>query len=120
MTDVKIEAADGGHFKAYVAQPDGDDKIPAMLVIQEIFGINKTVRAICDEYAARGYLAVAPDLFWRQEPGLKLDSSTKEGWAKAMQMFQGFSETKGVEDLATTLAWIRQQPRINGKVGAVG
>jgi carboxymethylenebutenolidase len=120
MTDVLIEAADHGQFSAYLAEPTGTGKAPGMIVIQEIFGINDNVRAICDDYAVQGYIAVAPDLFWRQEPGVQLDSNTKEGWAKAMTLFQGFSETKGVEDLIATLAWLRTHPRLTGKVGAVG
>jgi carboxymethylenebutenolidase len=105
---------------AYVAEPKGAGKAPGIIVIQEIFGINGTIRAICDDYAAQGYVAVAPDLFWRQEPGIQLDSTTKEGWARAMELFQGFSETKGVEDLIATLAWLRTQPRVGDKVGCVG
>jgi carboxymethylenebutenolidase len=120
MTDVLIQAADNGQFSAYLAEPEGTDKAPGMIVIQEIFGINGNIRAICDDYAARGYVAIAPDLFWRQEPGVQLDSTTKEGWARAMEFFQGFSETKGVEDLIATLAWLRGQPRVSAKVGCVG
>src|ERR1700679_2451986 len=116
MTEVLIEAADKGNFSAYLAAPAGTAKVPGMLVIQEIFGINSTIRAICDEYARQGYLAIAPDLFWRQEPGVQLDSTTKEGWAKAMELYQGFSETKGVEDLIATLGWLRTQPRVTDKV----
>jgi carboxymethylenebutenolidase len=120
MTDVQIPAADGGAFSAYLAEPKGTGKAPGMIVIQEIFGINANIRAICDEYAVQGYVAIAPDLFWRQTPGVQLDSNTKEGWAEAMKLFQGFSETKGVEDLIATLVWLRRQPRVSAKVGCVG
>jgi len=120
MTDVLIKAADEGQFGAYLAEPKGAAKAPGMIVIQEIFGINGNVRAICDEYAAEGYVAIAPDLFWRQEPGVQLDSNTKEGWDRAMVLFQGFSETKGAEDLIATLAWLRAQPGVGSKVGCVG
>jgi carboxymethylenebutenolidase len=120
MTDVQIKAEDGGTFSAYLAEPTGTAKAPGMIVIQEIFGINGNVRAICDDYAAQGYVAIAPDLFWRQEPGVQLDSNTKEGWDQAMKFYQGFSETKGVEDLIATLAWLRQQSRVSAKVGCVG
>jgi carboxymethylenebutenolidase len=120
MTEVLIDANDEGRFGAYLAEPAGTGKAPGMIVIQEIFGINNTMRTICDAYAAQGYLAIAPDLFWRQEPGLQLDSNTKEGWARAMELFKGFSETKGVEDLIATLAWLRTHPRVTDKVGAVG
>ncbi len=120
MTDTMIDAADVGRFSAYLALPPGDGPAPGMVVIQEIFGINANVRAICDDYAARGFVAVSPDLFWRQQPGIQLDSNTKEGWDKAMSLFQGFSETKGVEDLISTLSWLRAHDSCNGKVGTVG
>src|SRR5258708_26098391 len=113
MTDVQIKAADGGTFSAYLAEPTGTAKAPGMIVIQEIFGINDNIRAICDDYAAQGYVAIAPDLFWRQKPGVQLDSNTKDGWAEAMKLYQGFSETNGVEDLIPTLAWLPMQPRIS-------
>lgn len=120
MTDVQIKTANGEKFSAYLAEPKGAGKAPGMIVIQEIFGINGNIRAICDDYAAQGYVALAPDLFWRQEPGVQLDSNTKEGWDRAMQFFEGFSETKGVEDLIAALAWLRRQPGVSGKVGCVG
>jgi carboxymethylenebutenolidase len=120
MPDIQIDAADGGRFGAYLALPEGTGNAPGMLVIQEIFGINATMRAICDDYAKAGYVAMAPDLFWRQEPGVELDSSTKAGWDRAMELYQGFSETTGTEDLITALAMLRTHPRADGKVGAVG
>jgi carboxymethylenebutenolidase len=120
MPDILIDAADAGQFSAYLAEPAHSEPAPGMVVIQEIFGVNGNVRAICDAYAADGYIAIAPDLFWRQEPGVQLDSESKAGWDRAMGFFQGFSETKGVEDLMTTLAWLRRHKRTNGKIGTVG
>ena len=120
MTDVLINAADQGQFSAYLAEPASSGTAPGMIVIQEIFGINSNIRAICDDYAAKGYIAIAPDLFWRQEPGVQLDSTTREGWDRAFALYSGFSETKGTEDLIATLAWLRSHPRVGGKIGAVG
>jgi carboxymethylenebutenolidase len=120
MSEVLIDAADGGKFSAYLAEPGGTGKAPGMVVIQEIFGVNDNIRRICDEYARAGYMAIAPDLFWRQEPAVQLDSTTKAGWDRAMQFYQGFSETKGVEDLIATLAWLRKHPRVTDRVGDVG
>ena len=73
MPDIMIDAADQGRFSAYLAEPSGTGPAPGMLVIQEIFGVNANVRAIADDYAAHGYIALAPDLFWRQVPGVQLD-----------------------------------------------
>nr|WP_202899787.1 dienelactone hydrolase family protein [Kordiimonas gwangyangensis] len=77
---IDIKAADGsGSFKAYVAKPEGG-KGPAVVAIQEIFGVNGGMRQICDDLAKEGYIAICPDLFWRQEPGVDItDKSRKSG-----------------------------------------
>jgi len=118
MPDVTIPCDDGS-FSAYVAAPASGTG-PAIIVIQEIFGVNANLRAIADKYAAAGYFAIAPDLFWRQEPGVQITDQTEAEWQKAFQLYQGFHEVTGVEDLATTLAYIRQYPGVKGKVGCVG
>jgi carboxymethylenebutenolidase len=120
MTDITIAADDEGRFGAYLAEPAGEGNAPGMIVIQEILGVDAYIRGICDDYAAQGYIAVAPDLFWRQEPGVQIDPRAEGGMDKAMALYGGFSETKGVQDLIATLAWLRKHPCLNGKVGAVG
>lgn len=119
MTKVMIDAADGGQFSAYLAAPKGDEG-PGVVVIQEIFGVNKVMRDICDALAGQGYFAICPDLFWRQEPGVDITDQTKAEWDKAFSLMQGFDIDKGVQDLATTLAHLRENPGCSGKVGAVG
>lgn len=112
---VTIKATDGsGSFSAYVA----GDKGPGILVIQEIFGINKVMRDICDDLAKQGYVALCPDLFWRQEPGVDITDKTKEHWDKAFALFSGFNLDKGVDDLKAALAELRKLT--GGKVGTVG
>lgn len=111
---VTINAHDGGTFSAYVA----GDKGPGILVIQEIFGINQVMRDICDDLAAQGYVALCPDLFWRQEPGVDITDKTKEHWDKAFKLFGGFDVDKGVEDLKSSLSALRKTT--GGKVGTVG
>lgn len=118
MPDVSIQCPDGS-FSAYLAAPASGTG-PAVIVIQEIFGVNANLRAIADKYAQAGYFAIAPDLFWRQEPGIQITDQTEAEWQKAFQLYQGFNEVKGVEDLATTLAFIRKYPGVTGKVGCVG
>lgn len=119
MTDVTIQAGDGGNFYAYVAEPASGTG-PGIVVIQEIFGVNDQIRRQCDEYAAQGYFAICPDLFWRQEPGINLTDQTEAEWQKAFQLYQGFSEAKGVEDLVATLDFLRGYKGVTGKVGSVG
>jgi carboxymethylenebutenolidase len=119
MSELTIRAADGGSFSGYLATPKSG-KGPGILVIQEIFGVNKVMRDIADGFAAQGYAALCPDLFWRQEPGIQITDQTKEEWARAFQLYQGFDEAKGVDDLKATLAHLRKLPACTGKVGAVG
>jgi carboxymethylenebutenolidase len=115
-----IDAADGGRFGAYCALPPGAGPAPAIVVIVEIRGLNANMRAICDDYAARGYITVVPDLLWRIEPGLDYDPDTKEGWEKAMAINAAFDEAKAVDDLIATLQWVRRHPRSNGIAGMLG
>lgn len=114
-----VSTADGD-FNCYVAVPQGAGPHPAVVVIQEIFGINNFVRATADRLAAQGYLAVAPDLFWRIEPGIDITDQSEAEWKKAFELFQAFDVPKGVEDIAATIDKVRADPRCNGKVGAVG
>jgi len=118
--NAEIRAADGGRFGAYLALPSGNGPAPAVVVIIEIRGLNANMREICDEYAARGYIAVCPDLLWRIEPGLDYDPDTKEGWERAMAINAAFDEAKAVDDLKATLDWVRRQPRSNGRAGMLG
>lgn len=118
MPDITIPSSDG-EFGAYLALPTASTGA-AIIVIQEIFGVNAYIRDLCDSYAAAGYVAIAPDLFWRQEPGVQITDKTDAEWKKAFGLYKGFSETFGVQDLITTLAFIRQHPAVTGKVGCLG
>ena len=118
MADITINAPDGS-FTAYRAAPASGSG-PGLLVIQEIFGVNKVMRDLCDGYAAQGYVAVCPDLFWRQEPGIQITDQSDEEWQQAFKLYQGFNEAKGVEDLKATLAHMRGDSNVTGKVGSVG
>ena len=95
-------------------------KAPAIVVIQEIFGVNAVMRAIADDLAAQGYLAICPDLFWRIEPGIDITDQSEAEWAKAFELYTAFHVDKGVKDIAATLATIRADEGCNGKVGSVG
>jgi carboxymethylenebutenolidase len=122
MADISVTCPDGT-FSAYVAQPKtlaAGGKAPGVLVIQEIFGVNKVMRDLCDGLAAQGYLALCPDLFWRQEPGIQITDKTEAEWKRAFELYQGFNEAKGVQDLIASLDHLRQLPTCSGKAGAVG
>lgn len=115
-----IAAADGsGAFAVYVARPDGAGPWPAVVVVQEIFGVNANIRAVADGYAREGFLAVALDLFWRQEPGVELGYTEPER-ARAYALMQGFDVDAGVADIQSSLDAVRADPDCNGRVGVVG
>ena len=119
MTDITIRAADRGSFSAYQATPKSG-KGPGVLLIQEIFGVNKVMRDIADGLAAQGCVVLCPDLFWRQQPGIQITDKTEAEWARAFELYKGFNEAKGVDDLKATLAHLRKLPACTGKVGSVG
>ena len=78
-----------GSFGVYVARPSSTPKA-AIVVIQEIFGVNAGIREKCDLLAKDGYLAVAPDLFWRFEPGIELDPDVEDEMQQAFDYFGKF------------------------------
>ena len=119
MPGIKVKAADGGEFDAYLATP-ASGRGAAVMVIQEIFGVNPWVRGVCDGLATQGYLAVAPDLFWRLERGIELDSDKEDEFQQAFGYMQKFDFGKGIGDLAATVAHARRLDGASGKVGAVG
>lgn len=121
MPDIKITAPDGGSFGAYLATPSSG-KGPGLVVIQEIFGVNQVMRDLCDSFAAQGYFAVCPDLFWRIEPGVQITDKTEEEWTRAFELMNKFLpqfET-GVGDLGAALAHVRTLDGATGKAGCVG
>lgn len=109
-----------GEFDSYVATPEGDGPWPAVVAIQEIFGINAVMREVCDRLADLGFLAICPDLFWRLEPGIELTDKTPEEWKQALGYMNRFDFDKGMEDIQAAIHQIRKRPDCTGKVGAVG
>jgi carboxymethylenebutenolidase len=116
---VTIKSSDGGEFDAYLAVPVSGYG-PGIVVLQEIFGVNKYMRQVCDWYAAHGFVAICPDLFWRQERGVDITDRSEAEWQKAFALYQGLDETKAVEDSAAAVEFLRKHPTCNGRVGAVG
>src|SRR5271169_1165143 len=119
MGEMQTIRTPDGEFGAYVARPAAA-KAPAIVVIQEIFGVNAVMRAITDDVAAQGYLAICPDLFWRIEPDVDITDQSEADWKKAFALYNAFDVDLGVKDIAATIAHARQHPAHAGKVGAVG
>jgi carboxymethylenebutenolidase len=116
---IDLQSADGFVFPAYVAEPAGKPK-GAVVLLQEIFGVNSHIRSVADGYAAAGYLAVAPATFHRVKPGVEL------GYTEA-DMNAGFALKTAVEELPAPGVMLDIQAAINhaaqtsgGKVGIVG
>jgi carboxymethylenebutenolidase len=120
MATISIKAADGsGSFNALVVEPKGGPA-GAVVLIQEIFGVNDAMRAAAAWVADLGFVAVCPDLFWRIEPGIDITDKSEAEWKRAFELFQTFDRAKGIEDLKTTLAAARALPGTNGKAGTLG
>ncbi|MFN4353912.1 dienelactone hydrolase family protein [Parvibaculum sp.] len=113
---ITIKGPDGS-FSGYLSKPKSGTG-PGVVVIQEIFGVNKVMRELCDWLAAEGYVALCPDLFWRIEPGIDITDQSEAEWKKAFDLFGKFNVDLGVRDIATTISTLR--PMTSGKIGAVG
>lgn len=116
--DTTVAGKDGA-FGGYLAMP-ASGKGPAVVVIQEVFGINKWVRSVADMMAAEGYIALAPDLFWRIARGIQLDPSKPEEFQKGLELYGKYDLAKALEDIIATVGHLRGLPGSTGKVGSIG
>ncbi len=113
-----IQGRDGS-FKAYIAKPSVLPA-PAVVVLQEVFGVNADIRGHCDEIAGQGFIAVAPDLYWRQEPGIDLNASSDADWQHAVRLYQEYDRDTGAKDVRDAAAVVADLPDCTGKVGLLG
>jgi len=115
--DIKIRASEGGEFDCYLVTPTSERKVPAVVLASAVHGVNKDLRDIADEFASRGYIAAAPDLFWRTVPGPlgRDDPRLRERSQPRLPVIK-----TGESDLADTLAELRKLPTFNGKAAAMG
>ena len=120
MANLSIRGPDGA-FDAYLATP-ASGAGPGLVVIQEIFGVNQVMRELCDSYAAQGYFAVCPDLFWRIERNVQLTDRSEAEWNKAFDLMNKFlpASEKGVADLTAAMGAVRALDGCTGKAGCVG
>jgi len=115
---ITVEGQDGA-FNAYIARPK---ILPAatVVVLQELFGVNADIRKTCDELAEQGFVAVAPDLFWRQEPGIDLNVTSEADWQHGLRLYQAYDRDAGVRDIQDTLKAVAKLPECTGKIGVQG
>lgn len=115
---IVLSTADG-QFAAYVARPSARHA-PVVIVLQEIFGVNADIRGMCDELAEHGYIAMAPDLFWRTKPGLDLNSWSEAEWTEALAIYKSYNLDQGISDVRTAIDAGRTIVGASGKVAVMG
>jgi hypothetical protein len=93
---------------------------PAVVVLQELFGVNADIRKTCNELAEQGFLAVAPDLFWRQEPGVDLSVTSEADWQHGLRLYGAYDRDAGAKDVKDTVNAARSLPECNGRVAVLG
>jgi carboxymethylenebutenolidase len=108
-----------GKFQAYISRPS---KLPAsaIVVLQELFGVNADIRAHCDELAAQGFIGIAPDLFWRQEPGVDLSVRSEVDWQHGLRLYAAYDRDAGVKDILETVRTAIELPESTGRVALQG
>src|ERR1700678_3802590 len=109
----------GGTFSAYIARPRASPA-STVIVLQELFGVNADIRKHCDELAEQGFLTVAPDLFWRQEPGVDLTVTSEADWAHGLRLYGAYDRDAGATDVKDTVNAVRNLRECNGKVALLG
>jgi carboxymethylenebutenolidase len=115
---ITVEGRDGT-FDGYIARPN---TLPAaaVVVLHEVFGVNADIRKHCDELAEQGFIAVAPDLFWRQEPGVDLSVSSEPDWQHGLRLYQAYDRNAGAADVKDTANAVAKLPKCTGKVAVLG
>ena len=116
--EIRITAADGGAFAGYLALPSRVPG-PGLIVLPEVFNTNAHIRSVADGYAAEGFVALAPDVYWRQEAGSYLPY-TDEGRAKAQSLRARLDTNQFTRDLGDTIVALRARSECTGKVGVMG
>ncbi len=111
---ITIEGRDGA-YGAYIARPR-TLPAPAVVVLHEVFGVNADIRKTCDELAEQGFIAVAPDLFWRQEPGVDLSVTSEPDWQHGLRLYQAYDRDAGATDVKDTANFVTKLPECTEKV----
>ncbi|MFZ0335432.1 MAG: dienelactone hydrolase family protein [Candidatus Acidiferrales bacterium] len=115
---ITIESRDGS-FDGYISRPK-TLPAPAVVVLHEVFGVNADIRKTCDELVEQGFLGVAPDLFWRQEPGVDLSVTSEPDWQHGLRLYQAYDRDAGARDVKDTTNVVAKLPECTGKVAVLG
>ncbi|WP_448144675.1 dienelactone hydrolase family protein [Pseudomonas silesiensis] len=114
---IEIDSADG-KFGAYLAIPH-TRKGPGIVLIQEIFGVNEHIRSVAEQYAADGYLVIAPDLFWRNGQRIELDYD-EAGWKRAVELMNATDIGQAQKDIELAIDALKAQPGLEGGIASIG
>jgi carboxymethylenebutenolidase len=114
---IEIDSADG-KFGAYLAIPH-TRKGPGIVLIQEIFGVNEHIRSVAEQYAADGYLVIAPDLFWRNGARIELGYD-ETGWKRAVELMNATDVGKAQTDIERAIDALKAQPGLDGGIASIG
>jgi carboxymethylenebutenolidase len=110
--------SDEGTFGAYLAIPH-TRKGPGIVLIQEIFGVNEHIRSVAEQYAADGYLVIAPDLFWRNGQRIELDYD-EAGWKRAVELMNATDVGQAQKDIELAIDALKAQPGLDGGIASIG
>jgi len=119
VTNHVIIEGRSGAFGAYVARPKAL-AAPAVVVLHEVFGVNADIRETCDALADQGFIAVAPDLFWRQEPGVDLSVTSESDWQHGLRLYRAYDRDAGARDVKDTAYVLADLPGCIGRVAVLG
>jgi carboxymethylenebutenolidase len=117
-TYIDIRTPDGGPFRGYLTVPEKGSG-PGLVLLQEIFGVNATMRAAADLFAEEGYVCLVPDLFWRLQPGIELGYGPDD-FQKALGYYQRFDVDQGIADIGLAILALKGRSECSGKVGTLG
>lgn len=119
MSETLSIQTEGGEFAVYIARPTGN-LAPVVIVLHELFGVNEDIRLTCRELAAKGFIALAPELYWRQKRGVDLDTSSESDWQKGLKLYAGYNRDAGVHDIVATMRTARKLEGASGRVAVLG
>ena len=114
-----IESSDDQRFDAYLALPRAGHGA-GVLLIQEIFGIDGYIKDVATRLSGLGYVVLAPDVFWRQEPGFTMDSSDEANIEPAAKVAAEWDPTVGLSDLEAAFRHLESLPEVTGATGVIG
>src|SRR5271155_4064706 len=119
MNDQITVKGHNGVFSAYVARRN-ERPAPADVVIHEVFGVNTDIRQTCNELADQGFIAVEPEMYWREESNVNLSVTSEADWQHGLRLNQAFDRDAGARDIRDTAILAAQLPQCTGKVAVLG